>query len=142
MCIYSVFFLICSVQPCEVGEPALGGSSWSDPMPSIDGEAVSLTTARQETRQRLFSSSCFFFTCCYRHSLASEEESDSPYQTELKPSGTVEMSPHFQDFRGCEASVKPAVININFLFKSINKIGFFFPIWELFMALYQNKKAR
>lgn len=51
VCIYSALFLICSVQPCDVGELALGGGSWSDPMPSIDGEAVALATGMMRNQR-------------------------------------------------------------------------------------------
>lgn len=46
-------------------------------------------------------------------------------------------------FQGCEL-LKPAAININFVLKSIKKLGFPHPtpLWELFMALYQNKEVR
>lgn len=61
MCIYSVLFLICSAQPCDVRELALGGSSWSDPMPSIDGEAVSLATETMRNQRMALFQFMFLF---------------------------------------------------------------------------------
>lgn len=61
MCISSVLSLICLVQPCDVGELALGGSSWSDPMPSIDGEAVSLATGMMRNQRMALFQLVFLF---------------------------------------------------------------------------------
>lgn len=140
MCIYSVLFLICSVQPCDVGEPALGGSSWSDPMPSIDGEAVSLTTAAMRNQRAALFQFMFLFHSLLQALISFWGRIRELLSVQTKAKWNGGNVTTFSTFLRLWASVKPPVININFLLKSINKLGLFFPFANYSWHCIKTKK--